>query len=164
MARVIDTLMTCAELALVLAGFSGIIVVLSRTEARWDPLERLRVTGLLVVAFGSLLFSLAPVALSYLQVQPDTVWRASSALMATYQAIVLAVLVPQALGDPETRARLPLFVFLWGSGGAMVLLQLANATFLANEMRFGVYFAGLALNLLSGGLLFYLFLFPPRPS
>ena len=75
MASEIDTLMTCAELALVLAGFSGIIVVLSRTgAARWDPIERLRVTGILVVAFGSLLFALVPVALSYLQVEPNTIW------------------------------------------------------------------------------------------
>ena len=106
MASKIDTLMTCAELALVLAGFSGIIVVLSRSGTRWDPHERLRVTGILVVAFGSLLFALAPVALSYLQVEPDTIWRASSALMATYSTVGLAVLVPQALADPETRARL----------------------------------------------------------
>ena len=60
MASKIDTLMTCAELALVLAGFSGIIVVLSRSGTRWDPHDRLRVTGLLVVAFGSLVFALAP--------------------------------------------------------------------------------------------------------
>ena len=85
MASEIDTLMTCAELALVLAGFSGIIVVLSRTEARWDPLERLRVTGLLVVAFGSLLFSLAPVAFLPAGAAGHRV-ASLSALMATYQA------------------------------------------------------------------------------
>jgi hypothetical protein len=46
----------------------------------------------------------------------------------------------------------------------MALLQLANSMFLPDEMRFGVYFAGLAFNLLGGGLLFCLFLLPPRPS
>ena len=160
----IDTLMTCAELALALAGFSGIIVVLSRSTAREDSLERLRLTGLLTTAVGALLLALTPVALSYLQLEPDTIWRASSALMATYVAIGLSALVPRALGDPETRARLPLFLVIWGVWGAMAVLQLANATFLPNETRFGVYFAGLAWTLVGGGIFFCLVLLPPRSS
>ena len=154
--------MTCAELALVLAGFSGIVSVFSRNGDRSN--QQLRLAGLLASALGVLFFSLAPVTLSYLGLEPDHVWRISSAIMATYVAIGLVIFVPRALNDPETRARLPVFYLLWGSVGAIGLLQLANSLLLPNETRFGVYFAGVAWSLLAGGSFFCLFLLPPRSS
>lgn len=159
----IDTLMTCAELALALAGFSGIIVALRRT-AKWDSTQRLRMMGLLATAFGAFLFALVPVALSYLALDTDTVWRTSSASMASYVIVALVVLIPRAMADPETRARFPLFFAMWTLAGSNAVLQLANASLLPEQTRFGVYFAGIVLILLLGAVAFAAFLIPARTS
>ncbi len=58
-----EALSLFAEVAIGLAGFSGIAVVLSRSPGEWSFADSLRVRMLLGASFGALFASLVPVAL-----------------------------------------------------------------------------------------------------
>ena len=86
------SLQTLAEVAISLAGFGSLLVVLRRSpESPWSEGES---ADLLIVVGGSLLvlfFALLPLPLAELGLSADADWRASSALLA------LALLVAYAL-------------------------------------------------------------------
>ena len=78
-----SALETLAEVAIALAGFGSLLVVLRRApESPWQAGEG---TDLFIVVGGSLLvlfFALAPLPLFHLGLSEPGVWRLSSALLA----------------------------------------------------------------------------------
>jgi hypothetical protein len=87
-----SALETLAEVAIALAGFGSLLVVLRRApESPWAPGEG---TDLFVVVGGSLLvlfFALAPLPLFHLGLTESWAWRLSSVLLAL--ALVAAYMV-----------------------------------------------------------------------
>ena len=57
-----ETLSTIAELALGLAGFTGVLVVLGRQPGRFSPAEGFRLAVLLVASLSALFLSLVPLS------------------------------------------------------------------------------------------------------
>ena len=83
MSDLTEALATIAEVAIGLAGFSGIVVVLSRTyERRLTPLERYRLFILLVPSLASTFLALVAVALVSAGV--PGAFRIGSALLAAF--------------------------------------------------------------------------------
>lgn len=83
MADLAEALATIAEVAIGLAGFSGIVVVLSRTyQRRLTPLERYRLVILLVPSLASTFLALVTLALVSGRV--PGAFRIGSALLAAF--------------------------------------------------------------------------------
>ncbi len=75
-----DGLQIIAEVSLGLAGFTGVVLALTRDPARWHPFDSLRVFGLLSVSLATLVVSLLPSGLAYAGLHGPALWRSSSAL------------------------------------------------------------------------------------
>lgn len=60
----IDALSIVAQVAVGLAGFGGVAVVLGRGPGRWTAVDAVRIRGLLYAAFGALFASLVAVGVS----------------------------------------------------------------------------------------------------
>ena len=69
-----DVLIVIAELAVGLAGVSGVVVTLGRrSSAPWQPDEKLRFTQLLSFALGCAFFAILPLALMLSPLQAETI-------------------------------------------------------------------------------------------
>ena len=78
-----ETLRTLAEVAVALAGFTGIVAVLGRRAGgEWTPLELLRMRMLLETSLGVLFLSLLPIVVQPLRPSEESLWRISNGLQA----------------------------------------------------------------------------------
>jgi len=113
MGNLAEALATIAEVAIGLAGFSGIVVVLSRTyQRRLTPLERYRLFILLVPSLASTFLAL--IALALLSAGVPGALRIGSALLAAFCLWFPASRVRQTL---EFHRRIPELFHLgviWG--------------------------------------------------
>jgi uncharacterized Tic20 family protein len=58
-----EALFNVAEVAVGLAGFAGVAMLLGKGPGRWNPADELRIRALLQAAFGALFAALVPVGL-----------------------------------------------------------------------------------------------------
>ena len=168
----ISSLEALAQVSVTLAGFSGLVVAFRAGSASsletWLPRERLVFWMLVASGFSALFFSLLPLALLALALDPESVWRISSLALFAFiaSALVGALLVNRRLtqaGHPSVIPR------VWAVGASLALfaamLELANALGGFASRAFGVYFLGLLLLLGMGCLTFVVFLlYPGRRS
>jgi hypothetical protein len=83
-----ESLLTIAQLALGLAGFSGVILVFSGSPDAMHPLDRLRMRMLLAMSLGAMILSILPFGIALLGAEGDTLWRiCSGALVVTLAPI-----------------------------------------------------------------------------
>ena len=156
----IDILMTLAELALALVGFTGIVLALGRRESGLGPVDVYRAIALTTTAGGALALALLPVGLFELGLEEPTVWRAGSASMVAYTMLWFAGTVPMARRvEPNFGAARQRLVVLPISI-VNIIAQVLNA-WGAFEHAFGVYFAGLSWHLIGSLVAFLLFLVRP---
>ena len=74
-----DALTTLAEIAIAIAGFSGIAAVLGRrNQGEWSPSDVVRLRSLLVVSFTIVIFCFFPIILSLAVADSEKVWAVSS--------------------------------------------------------------------------------------
>jgi hypothetical protein len=129
-----DVLITTAEVAIGLAGFSGIVaaVIGSRASVRWSPIQKLRLTELLRTSFGAVVFSLFPLILLSAGVSNSTSWLVASLTWLGYIGVAIALQVPRYRAIwPEAHAETPRTIyFLFTILIATVSLQLFNVVFL----------------------------------
>jgi len=120
-----DMVLTSAiEVGIAIAGFTGIVIALSKRDAETNS-RALLVSILLLTSIASVFFSFLPMLLSLAGLADPTVWRTSSAAFLIYMAAVLAYRVRQ-FGAVRPRSSAP--VALGGSLFlAAVLLQIPNA-------------------------------------
>jgi len=163
-----EALYVIAELALGLAGFSGVVVALGTSPGSWPVADRLRLAGLLAVSLGALFIALVALLLDNLNVGSDTSWRISSALMSLHGLAILLTIIPKAWRITRDTAGLTspysLFVFIpmVVLSSANSIIQAANTIVHQSGNRFGVLFGGLIALLLFGGVLFVRLLFIRR--
>ncbi len=81
-----DELLTIAELAIALAGFSGVVVAFAH-QGRLTAIDRWRFAGLLTLSMGAALVAFVPSLLHFLGLAGSALWRGSSVAF-----IVVAVL------------------------------------------------------------------------
>jgi hypothetical protein len=94
-----DALSTLAEVAIAIAGFSGIVSVFGRrSSGHWSPAERTRLVGLLVMSFTAVFFSVVPFVLLSIPVSESTCWRSLSLLLAASRLGSIAVVLRVSLG------------------------------------------------------------------
>ena len=120
-----DMVLTSAiEVGIAIAGFTGIVIALSRRDADADA-RALLVSILLLTSIASVAFSFLPMLLSIAGLDDPTVWCASSSAFLVYVAGVFTLRARQ-FGSVRPRSSAPITagfsLFL-----AAVLLQIPNA-------------------------------------
>lgn len=145
-----DAHLAVAEIAVGLAGFTGIVVVFGRDPAHWVPADGYRFVILLTASFGALFLALLPVGFGMLGASPDLALTASGLSMAAYTVGSCLALAPLAWRIlRESRALFSVWVFLFVATGSLVnaAAQVCNSV-VAAEPNPGVYFLGLLWYLL----------------
>lgn len=80
-----DVLYLLAEVAVAIAGFSGLVVVLPlRDSQAWSPIEARMLRFLIGDSLLVLFFALLPVLLALADVSADAIWGVCSALLGTW--------------------------------------------------------------------------------
>lgn len=159
-----DELLTIAEIAVGIAGFSGVIAVFME-HGNLSLADRLRFLAVFATAFSALLLSFVPIALQYLDLSAQAVWRSSSLIMAAWSVLGL---VPYPRGLRRVREELGTSqlapIALFGVPAAMNFgLQLLNASSWLWEPGVVPYLLGMLVYLYTAGLFFVLLvLFRPH--
>jgi hypothetical protein len=160
-----DELLTIAELAIGLAGFSGVVVAFGY-RGKLEEVDRYRFIALLGASFITAILAFVPLLLNHAGFGNGPMWRLSSAIAITAQALYTPAIVPRlprAARRSEAGAPASILAVTWALSGALLLLQAANA--LAWPFAPGPlpYLLGLLIWLLWSAILFgFLVLFRPR--
>lgn len=140
-----DALTTIAEVAVGLAGFSGVVVVLGRQPGEFTRVEAGRLVVLLMSSLGALFFALLPFALFPLGLDTSTVWRIAAGLVAILALSHLGVSYSELRRvrneAPEVYSRVVASVH-FSILFAVLLLQLA-IVIMGGELALSLYIFGL---------------------
>ncbi len=79
---VANALLTFAQLAIGLAGFSAILVALSGKPHQWTPVDAFRIRNILAFTFQSVFLSLIPFVLAFFSLPESKVWHVSLLILA----------------------------------------------------------------------------------
>ncbi len=125
-------LTTLAEVAIAIAGFSGIVVALQNRALVWSETDKMRFSMLLQVSFEGVAFSLIPIVLYLMHLSEPLVWRWSSGLWLVCIAGMLAYRARQVLrvAAPGADTSNAVWGFIFVIFCASVLLQVANVAWL----------------------------------
>jgi hypothetical protein len=159
-----ETLRSLSEVAIALAGFTGIVAVLGhRAGGQWGPLEWLRLRMLLETSLGVVFLALIPVLLHQLETFQGPMWRVCNGVQALVHAAGILLLylrfrkLDPSQWPPEERwlssALVPISIALVSFQGSMALGRLA-------PYGFFLYLLGLIYLLGIAALHFVLLLVP----
>jgi hypothetical protein len=90
-------LTTVAQIAVGLAGFTGIVIAFTRRPGELTPIERYRFAILFGTSFGALFLSLVPFGVALVGVEAPALWRLSSAAFVAFEIGLVASLLPRTL-------------------------------------------------------------------
>ena len=134
-----------AEVAIGIAGFGSIAIVLARDEAAWKSADFFRISALLLSSLGGLFLALLPIGLATAELPPSLIWRCASALLAAYlvfQSVLLLRWRNRYL-DRALWLGPALFTVVIVTTAANLLAQLANVTGIGFEPNATCYFFGI---------------------
>lgn len=150
-----ESLLTLAEVAIALAGFSAIVVILKRgTDGGWSARDANRFHGMVVHAIFAVVFCFLPTLLDVVVQDVVTSLHIAAALLGA-QIIAHAIGV-MCLRTVDTIARL-LMVF----GVAVGLLQFSVFSDWGVHREMHIYSVGIIWHILQAGLLFVLLVWVP---
>jgi len=89
-----ETLHTIAQIAITLAGFSGVVVAFSASRSGWKTQETLSLTAMLRASFVAMFCSFIPILLW--QTGIENYWRISAALIGLTQLINITYFMYQS--------------------------------------------------------------------
>jgi hypothetical protein len=150
-----------AEVALGLAGFSGVLIVLSRTSDGLGSAERFRLRSLIYASVGTMFLALLPLALFGGRWAEATVWQILGGVMTAYTAAGLMLLPPASFRlrhDFPDLFPLPL-IFSQMAIHICSLLLAMSVLFRVTEHPLNAYVLGLILLLAHGAIAFVRTLF-----
>jgi hypothetical protein len=128
-------LLGIASVATTFAGFSGVVAVFGgRALGNWAPVERTRMTNLVIMSLSVCFFSFVPIALDLLGVSDGTIWVCSSLGLTFFSGsyFVFSVLNTQALLHIRRSVVSP-----WVRIAFMVLLPAITVLQISNVLGFG---------------------------
>jgi hypothetical protein len=136
-----DLLYTLAEIAIAIAGFSGLVTILSRRDGRsadQAALDLQSLQGVLGASLTVVAFSVLPGALVHMGLSPATAWRGSSAAFSLGAGAYLLWSTPRyrakyaAAGQPNPRT-LRLHIVL--AAGVVLALAASALSFLPKAVH-----------------------------
>ncbi len=153
-----------AQIALGLAGFSGVMMALASPSGALNPPDRFRLRSLSYTSFGAMFLAIIPFAVFGGPWPDSTSWRLLGVVMTVYTAAGLLFppfVVFRLRHDFPDLFPLPLVVFVIGILVCTLLLALA-VLFGSSEYRANAYTMALILMLLHGAIVFVRVLFHRR--
>ncbi len=147
-------LTTLAEIAVAIAGFSGIVVALQGRQGAWSETDRGRFSLLVQLSLSSVFWSLIPIVFHLIDSSESFVWRWSSGLwLVSTSCVVLIRLrsLPRPSESELDRSYRAALAFMFSILTISVVLQIANAGWLRVSWP---YIMSLMLGLLNASFLF----------
>ncbi len=158
-----DALAVLAEVAIGLAGFSGIVIAIRRREPA-HPWETFRAVVLLGTAFCALFLALLPFAIHAFGVSGPNVWRIASAVGVLQGAFVVPALRSMPTDFPSS----PYFREATAVFATIIAVALsahiANAFAIGSVGTFALFYTSVLLNIVSGAIQFLLVLVVRPPD
>lgn len=154
-----------AEVAIGVAGFGSLAIVLGRDRAGWESADFFRTASLFLSSLGALFLALLPIGLATTELAAESVWRASSAVMFVYIIVFSSILFRWR--RRHLRRELwfgpVLYSLVVTTTGVNFLAQMLNASGMAFEPGPTACFFGVVWFLLYGCVLLMriVFLRPP---
>ena len=135
---------TLAEVAIGIAGFGSIAIVLARDRESWKSADFFRVSALLLSSLGALFLALLPIGLATAELSPAFIWRFASGVLAAYLVFFTVLLMRWRTRylDRELWFGRALFAGVVVTTGANLLAQLANVTAVGLRPNATCYFFG----------------------
>ena len=153
-----DTLLSLAEVAVALAGFSAIVVVLKRgVSGQWTNFDADRFHGMIIHAIAAVIFCLLPLIIDVIIQDVVTTLHICCAVLGV-QMIAHAVGV-MFFSTSGLLSRLSLSV-----GVIFGLLQFATFADWGAHREFTLYTLGIVWHILQAGLLFVMLVWIPRDA
>ena len=146
-----DALQTLAEVAIGVAGFTGVISIFRRRSGGEDALSAWRTSTILTTSFASLLLSTVPMGLDLSGLREPSLWRVCSGLYVVVAVAVIADVVRRRSRLPDSARSLVLAsrrysaLLYFVGGGALVSQILTVHPTLVAEPAGSYFFATLAL-------------------
>lgn len=103
-----DSLLTIAELALGLAGFSGVILVFGGLPETMHPVDSVRIRLLLSMSLGAMVLAMLPFGTQLLSLGDASIWRLACGALVAYGLLLASVLL-RDLRSMSQASRLQLF-------------------------------------------------------
>jgi len=154
-----DVLIGFAEVSVVLAGFSGISVMLGRRQLeQWSFAEAARMTCMIESSLTAAFFAILPIAISSFGIGVQQTWTLSSAILALvtlYHMFLNARRMRRAYAmDPDDRLPISFRASMALIGFIIVVILILNSLGVIFDHSAGPYFAGLLFHLAFAGLMF----------
>ncbi len=160
-----STLEVLAEIAIAIAGFSGVVTALTIRTSQWSELDKVRLRMLLQASFATAFFSLLPLVLLSTTLLNPAIWVITSSTWLIYTGASTIPTVVRAIrrsdSAPDGLER-PIAALVVAVLGSVVVLQLLNvaarrtawphlAAMLGGLFGASVSFLRLIQDLISGG-------------
>jgi hypothetical protein len=162
-----ENLRTLAEVAIALAGFTGVVAVLGRrASGAWPPLDLLRLHMLLATSVGVLMLSFIPALLEALNISGTSLWQIANFIQLVIHSaglVVLAGRVRKLDASQWPRVERLWTLILIPISLSLILAQLLNVLGALAGIGFFIYFSGLLYLLLVAVLHFVLLLVVHEP-
>jgi len=158
-----DELLTIAEIAVGIAGFSGVAAAFFQ-QGGLQPVDGRRLINLFSAAFTAIFLAFVPISFGHLGVEGRGLWVASSAVMAGmwFANTGIALWTYRLIQAHVTETTRVPFLMISIPSAANLFVQLANVFGFWWEPGFVPYLFGLLVYLYSAGLIFlYLVLYRP---
>jgi hypothetical protein len=148
---------TLAQIALGIAGFSGVVVAVADRPAQQQQTraDSLRILSLLVVSLGALVLALLPSGLALAHVPRASIWRLGSAAAASFWVAWL-LYFPRRLRReaPEVLFPTSIGVSLGVLLASNLCLQVLNTAGLFHERAAAAYYFGIVAGLVFSAAVF----------
>jgi hypothetical protein len=159
-------LLTLAQIALGLAGFSSVLVALSGKPEGWLPIDSFRIVAMLWTSFFALFLSLAPFVLNFLGVGAALTWRLCAGLIGVLTLLAVAGTTRRILRLPRPDRRVLGRSVVFAVQSLVLLAGLCElaAAFGWLGPPDGIYFAGIVAYMCLAAFLIVRFLFARPPA
>ena len=150
-----DSLITFAELALALAGFTGLLTAFQRKQLNWSDQERFRIRMVIMVCFWTMAFALLPKAFVDSAIAEDWMWRLLTIGWSVF-AIFLCASFIQRIAVGNVQLAMPKTTWLLlGAGLIIHVSTISGSIFLLWKPGSAALAVGFIWGLLFGGMFFY---------
>ena len=152
-----DFLLVLAQIAVTLAGLTGILVAFSGSNGKLVPSDSLRVRVIVTAAIYSGFLALLPLALLSIEFAAPYAWTSSTVFYLLFMALFL---FSQRRHELRAGKEVVLEIkgshrqIAWGLASSSVLISLVNLSTLFGPVQPGLYLLTILFTLLTSGIVF----------
>lgn len=146
---------TLAQIALGIAGFSGVVVAVAQRPTQSPRSDSLRILSLLVVSLGSLMLALLPSGLALAGVRRALIWRIGSGAAVLFWLAWTSYFPRRIRQQPQgVQFPAPVLALLILLSFVNFVVQALNAAGLFRKLAASVYYFGIVWSILLSAAIF----------